>query len=89
MRTTGPRVRSMTIHAIYNQMFRYGQEINYQQSMPVNRAPADYAGSMPVIAGSDIELTPNYSVQDMLLRLPSLRGRGTQCGSRFAGRPGR
>ena len=38
----------------------------------ISREPADHVGPMSVIDGEDITLTPNYSVQDMLLKLPSI-----------------
>ena len=52
----------------------------------ISRDPADYVGPMSVIAGSDIELTPNYSVQDMLLKLPSIGLQGTSRNNPDSGR---
>ena len=43
----------------------------------ISREPADHVGPMSVIDGEDITLTPNYSVQDMLLKLPSIGLQGT------------
>ncbi len=52
----------------------------------ISRNPADYVGSMAIIEGPDIELTPNYSVQDMLLKLPSIGLQGTSRNNPDSGR---
>ena len=52
----------------------------------ISRDPADYVGSMAIIEGRDIELTPNYSVQDMLLKLPSIGLQGTSRNNPDSGR---
>ena len=43
----------------------------------IGREPADHVGPMSVIDVADIALTPNYSVQDMLLKLPSIGLQGS------------
>ena len=43
----------------------------------ITREQTGYTGSMSVIEVEDIERTPNYSVQDMLLKLPSIGLQGT------------
>lgn len=43
----------------------------------ITREQTGYVGSMSVIDMGDIERTPNYSVQDMLLKLPSIGLQGT------------
>ena len=52
----------------------------------IGRDPADYVGAMSIIEGADIELTPNYSVQDMLLKLPSIGLQGTSRNNPDSGR---
>ncbi len=52
----------------------------------IGRDPADYVGPMSVIDGADIERTPNYSVQDMLLKLPSIGQQGTSRNNANGGR---
>ena len=52
----------------------------------ISRDPADYVGAMSIIEGPDIELTPNYSVQDMLLKLPSIGLQGTSRNNPDSGR---
>ena len=43
----------------------------------ISRQQTGYTGSMSVIEIENIERTPNYSVQDMLLKLPSIGLQGT------------
>ena len=52
----------------------------------ISREPADHVGPMSVIDGADIALTPNYSVQDMLLKLPSIGLKGSSRNNADAGR---
>ena len=52
----------------------------------IGREPADHVGPMSVIDGEDITLTPNYSVQDMLLKLPSIGLQGSSRNNADAGR---
>ena len=52
----------------------------------ISREPADHVGPMSVIDGEDIALTPNYSVQDMLLKLPSIGLQGSSRNNADAGR---
>ena len=52
----------------------------------IGREPADHVGPMSVIDGADIALTPNYSVQDMLLKLPSIGLQGSSRNNADAGR---
>ncbi len=52
----------------------------------INREPTHYVGPMSVIDGADIERTPNYSVQDMLLKLPSIGLQGTSRNNANGGR---
>ena len=52
----------------------------------ISREPADHVGPMSVIDGEDITLTPNYSVQDMLLKLPSIGLQGSSRNNANAGR---
>ena len=52
----------------------------------ISREPADYVGPMSVIDSADIERTPNYSVQDMLLKLPSIGLQGISRNDASGGR---
>ena len=52
----------------------------------ITREQTGYVGSMSVIDMDDIERTPNYSVQDMLLKLPSIGLQGTSRNNSSGGR---
>ena len=52
----------------------------------IGRDPAEYVGPMSVIDSADIERTPNYSVQDMLLKLPSIGLQGISRNNASGGR---
>ena len=52
----------------------------------IGRDVADYVGPMSVIDSADIERTPNYSVQDMLLKLPSIGLQGISRNNASGGR---
>ncbi|MYH69966.1 MAG: TonB-dependent receptor, partial [Gammaproteobacteria bacterium] len=52
----------------------------------IGRDAADYVGPMSVIDSADIERTPNYSVQDMLLKLPSIGLQGISRNNASGGR---
>ena len=52
----------------------------------ITREQTGYVGSMSVIDMDGIERTPNYSVQDMLLKLPSIGLQGTSRNNSSGGR---
>ena len=52
----------------------------------IGRDPAGYVGPMSVIDSVEIERTPNYSVQDMLLKLPSIGLQGSSRNNANGGR---
>ena len=52
----------------------------------IGRDAAGYVGPMSVIDSADIERTPNYSVQDMLLKLPSIGLQGISRNNASGGR---
>ena len=52
----------------------------------IARDPTNYVGPMSIVTGADIARQPTYSLQDMLLKVPSIGMQGTSRNNANGGR---